>query len=121
MAEILLRMGEKRFYDDKAFPRGFAKSGNFTILEEELLINYGDTMINLESGKLEPLNSEEKHFLKALKDPKKANTKLETTWLKYIRLARARKQFYTLSSKKPPTSQSLVELTDDNTISYYED
>ncbi len=41
MSDIEFRMGEKRFYDDKAFPRGFAKSGNFTLLEEELLIYYG--------------------------------------------------------------------------------
>jgi hypothetical protein len=49
MAEIEIRMGEKRFYDNKAFPRGFAKSGNFTILEEELLIYYGDTLAGLEA------------------------------------------------------------------------
>jgi len=122
MTEIQLRMGEKRFYDDKAFPRGFAKSGNFTILEEELLIYYGDTMVNLESGELKPENSEEKHFLKVLKDPKKANTKLETTWLKYIKLARARKQFHTLNSKKnTSTNRSLAEMTDDYTNSDYED
>jgi uncharacterized protein YifE (UPF0438 family) len=121
MAEILMRMGEKRFYDDKAFPRGFAKSGNFTILEEELLTYYGDTMAGLESGKLEPENQEERHFLKAIKDPKKAKTKLETTWLKYIRYARGRKQFHTLSSKKPSTSQSLIELSEDSADSVYED
>ncbi|WCE32199.1 DUF413 domain-containing protein [Vibrio sp. SCSIO 43137] len=118
MAEILLRMGEKRFYDDKAFPRGFAKSGNFTILEEELLIYYGDTMDGLETGRLEPENAEEKHFLKALKDPKKANTKLETTWLKYIKYARGRKHFHTLSSKKPSVSQSLIDLTEESSSDF---
>ncbi|WP_299694396.1 DUF413 domain-containing protein [uncultured Vibrio sp.] len=121
MAEILMRMGEKRFYDGKAFPRGFAKSGNFTILEEELLTYYGDTMAGLESGELDAENAEEKHFLKALKDPKKANTKLETTWLKYIKLARGRKVFHTLSSKKPTISQSLVELTEESSTTEYED
>ena len=121
MAEILLRMGDKRFYDDKAFPRGFAKSGNFTILEEELLIFYGETMAGLESGELEPENQEERHFLKALKDPKKANTKLETIWLKYIKYSRGRKSFHTLSSKKPSTSQSLVDLPDHSSDSVYED
>ncbi len=121
MAEILLRMGEKRFYDDKAFPRGFAKSGNFTLIEEELLIYYGDTMAALESGRLAPENQEEKHFLKTLKDPKKAHTKLETTWLKYIKYARGRKQFHTLNSKKSSINHSLIELTDDDTCDTYED
>lgn len=109
VAETLIRLGEKRFYDDKAFPRGFAKSGNFTILEDELLMYYGDTLSGLETGRLEPMNQEEKHFLKALKDPKKANTKLETTWLKYIKHSRTRKCFYTFNSKKISTNHSAFE------------
>ncbi|PWI32513.1 hypothetical protein DI392_15815 [Vibrio albus] len=120
MAEIEIRMGEKRFYDNKAFPRGFAKSGNFTILEEELLIYYGDTLAGLEAGILEAESKEEKHFLKVLEDHGKAQTKLEKAWLKYIKYARGRKQFHTLNSKKSTTSQSLVELEDEpNTL--YED
>lgn len=114
MLQTQIRAGLKRFYDDKAFPRGFAKSGNFTIMEEELLINYGDTLYGLEQGNIEPENSEEKHFLKALKDPKKANSKLETTWLKYIKYSRGRKNFYTLSSKKPTLSQSLIDLPEES-------
>ncbi|USD67594.1 DUF413 domain-containing protein [Vibrio sp. SCSIO 43136] len=115
MADYQLRMGERRFYDDKAFPRGFAKSGNFTLVEEELLIYYGQTMLALEQGSLLPENAEEKHFLKALKDPKKANSKLETVWLKYIKFARGRKQFHTLNSKKSSASNNSnwVDSSDD--------
>ncbi|PJC87092.1 hypothetical protein CSW98_04075 [Vibrio sp. HA2012] len=119
-AEIELRMGEKRFYDNKAFPRGFAKSGNFTIMEEELLIYYGDTMSGLEAGTLQPENKEEEHFVKVLEDHGKAKTKLEKVWLKYVKFARGRKQFHTLNSKKPSASQSLVELEDEPS-SLYED
>ncbi len=123
MSEIEFRMGEKRFYDDKAFPRGFAKSGNFTLLEEELLIYYGDTMLGLESGKLLPENGEEEHFMEVLADPEKAASKLEKAWLKYIKHARGRKHFHTLNSRKSSVEQSLVELddSDDNIDTFADD
>lgn len=97
MSETQFRYGKKRFYDNKKFPRGFAKSGDFTLAEEELLIQFGDTLIGLESGELVPQSSEEQHFIDMLQDPTLANSKLERTWLKYIRLARSRKRFHTLN------------------------
>ncbi|WP_413111822.1 DUF413 domain-containing protein [Thaumasiovibrio sp. DFM-14] len=101
-----MRMGEGRFCDNKAFPRGFAKSGDFTLVEADLLTHYGQTMLALELGNLEPENAEENHFLQTLIDHKNANTKLEKVWLKYIELSRGRKQFHTLNSKKIPAKGS---------------
>ncbi|MDV7103810.1 DUF413 domain-containing protein [Vibrio sp. TH_r3] len=98
MIETKIRIGEKRFNDNKVFPRGFGKSGDFTLEEDFLLTTYGQTLLALESGDIKPLNAEEKHFLKVIKNPVKAKTKLERTWLKYIRLARNRRNFYTLTS-----------------------
>ena len=121
MADILVRMGEKPFYDNKAFHRGFAKSGNFTIVEEELLIHYGHTLEGLESGNLQPESSDEQSFLSVLTAPETAQSKLEKVWLKYIKLARGRKTFHTLNTKKPVASQSLVELSDDPSDSVFED
>ncbi|WP_087026606.1 DUF413 domain-containing protein [Thaumasiovibrio subtropicus] len=100
MEEIQFRMGNRRFYDDKAFPRGFAKSGNFTRQEEELLVAYGGTMSDLESGRIAPENDDEYHFLFVLHDPSKAKSKLEKVWLKYVKLARERKPYYTLNVKR---------------------
>jgi uncharacterized protein YifE (UPF0438 family) len=99
MTEIQFRHGKKRFFDIVKFPRGFAKSGDFTLLEEEILITYGETMLALESGDIVAENADEKHFVKVLKHPGKAKTKLEHVWLKYIRLARGRKSFHTLNSR----------------------
>ncbi|MGF1754095.1 DUF413 domain-containing protein [Vibrio makurazakiensis] len=100
MSETEFRHGKKRFYDAKKFPRGFAKSGDFTLVDEEILTLFGDTMLGLETGELLPENSEEKHFLKVLSYPHKAKTKLERVWLKYIQLARGRKRFHTLNGGK---------------------
>jgi|GEM_PF-141290 len=104
MAEALFRHGKKRFYDNVKFPRGFAKSGDFTLLEEDLLVTYGDTMLSLEQGLLRPDNAEEKHFLKVLSQPNKAKSRLEQVWLKYIRLARGRRRFHTLNGRTKHTS-----------------
>jgi len=97
MSEVEFRFGKRRFYDNEKFPRGFAKSGDFTLAEEELLTLYGDTMSGLERGELDPINSEEKHFLKTLSQPNKAKSKLERVWLKYTQLSRGRKRFHSLS------------------------
>ncbi|WP_070968983.1 DUF413 domain-containing protein [Vibrio sonorensis] len=106
MSDIQFRPGKKRFYDNTKFPRGFAKSGDFTLSEEEILIFYGDTMVALENGEIHAENSEEKHFLKVLDNPGKAKTKLERTWLKYTQLARGRKRFHTLNGRSKPDSVS---------------
>ena len=45
MSETEFRHGKKRFYDTIKFPRGFAKSGNFTLSEEEILTLFGDTCL----------------------------------------------------------------------------
>ncbi|ELB2168444.1 DUF413 domain-containing protein [Vibrio parahaemolyticus] len=102
MSDTEFRHGKKRFYDNVKFPRGFAKSGDFTLSEEEILTIYGDTMLGLESGELTPENSEEKHFVKVLENPGKAKTKTERTWLKYTQLARGRKRFHTLNGRNKP-------------------
>ncbi|MDA0149009.1 MULTISPECIES: DUF413 domain-containing protein [Vibrio] len=110
MSDTEFRHGKKRFYDNTKFPRGFAKSGDFTLAEEELLTLYGDTMLGLETGELSPTNSEEKHFVKVIENPGKAKTKLERTWLKYVQLARGRKRFHTLNGRnKPETSDDYSE------------
>lgn len=108
-----IRMGNKLFRDSKAFPRGFAKSGHFTIAEAELLTHYGDTLIQLESGKLIAEGEQEQHFLEVLEDNSKANTKLEKTWLKYIKHARGRASFHTLYSSKPSEKESLVDIEEE--------
>lgn len=99
MIESEIRYGERRFFDNKAFPRGFGKSGNFTLAEDDILSVYGQTLLALELGDISPANAEEKHFLKVLRNPGKAKSKIEQTWLKYIKLARGRKEFHTLNSR----------------------
>ncbi|RKF20195.1 DUF413 domain-containing protein [Alginatibacterium sediminis] len=107
------RSGSKRFYDDRKFPKGFSKSGCFTLNEAELLSLYGDTMLSLENGSLSPENADEKHFLKVLKNPSKASSAIEHLWLKYTKLARGRRNFHTLNSYKKSPANDAVNDEDD--------
>ncbi len=117
-----IRLGERRFFDNKAFPRGFGKSGNFTVAEDDILSSYGQTLFALELGELFPINAEERHFLKALRNPGKAKSKIEQTWLKYIKIARGRKVFHTLNSKRKhsePFSNDLVEADSEELVEFF--
>ncbi|GLQ73110.1 hypothetical protein CW749_22085 [Vibrio sp. vnigr-6D03] len=116
MSDIEVRVGQKRFFDNKKFPRGFGKSGDFTLMECDLLTTYGDTLNALQHGELEPENSEEKHFLKVLENPGKAKTKLENVWLKYHKIAYGRRTFHTLHTigkQVEEESEELITIDDE--------
>ncbi|NVK54858.1 MAG: DUF413 domain-containing protein [Alteromonadaceae bacterium] len=93
-----IRLPQKQFIDRQHFPYGFRKSGDFSITEADILSGYGKTLAALESGELVPENAEEQRFIEVLKGETPASSTLEKAWLKYIKLARNRKQFYTLHS-----------------------
>jgi len=98
MSEESFRFGRRCFIDNINFPRGFRKSGDFTLAESELLSLYGDTLLSLESGELEPDTSEEKRFVGIINQSHKARTKLEQVWFKYVKLTREPRKFHSLNS-----------------------
>ncbi|WP_101757864.1 DUF413 domain-containing protein [Oceanicoccus sp. KOV_DT_Chl] len=71
------------FYNDAKFPRGFKKSGEFTIGESDLLHKYGQAMQALHNGSRKPVTDDEKNFVAACKGSKEAESPLEKVWLKY--------------------------------------
>lgn len=72
------------FYDDTNFPRGFGKSGEFTILESELLHKYGRTLQAIAEGTHTPSTPEEERFLKVCCSKVKPISSLEKVWMKYL-------------------------------------
>ncbi|WP_163933678.1 DUF413 domain-containing protein [Paraferrimonas sp. SM1919] len=109
MLNTEIRLGSKRFFDDKNFPRGFAKSGDFTLKEHDILTDYGDTLQNLMAGNLQPENNEEANFLKVCDKPAKAKSAIERAWVKYNKLVHNGKKFYSLNGKSRATSTSYDE------------
>lgn len=83
MINIELRTGEKTFFDDLHFPRGFNRSGEFTINESKLLNDYGHTMKRLAEGVLEPINEAEKRFIRCVSGEQEPTTLAEKTWCRY--------------------------------------
>ena len=108
-----IRVPAKQFIDRQHFPYGFRKSGDFSIPEADVLSAYGKTLAGLESGELSPENAEEQHFIAVLKGEQQASSLLEKAWLKYIKLARNRKQFYTLHRSASNQSDYDEDYSDD--------
>lgn len=116
MTPTSIRQGATRFYDNLKFSRGFAKSGDFTLAEEEILTFYGKTLLGLETGELQAINEEEKRLVKVAHFEVEPESKIEKTWLKYINLARGRKTFHTLNGRNKPeaSEDDIVETLEDD-------
>lgn len=52
-----------RFFDNKHYPRGFSRHGDFTIKEAQLLERHGYAFNELDLGKREPATEDEKQFV----------------------------------------------------------
>jgi len=74
---------KKPFNDFKNYPYGFARSGDFSIRESELLAKHGSLVSALLSGELEPQSNEEQSLLQVARGEKAAESPLEKAWNKY--------------------------------------
>lgn len=99
MAESFI--SPRRFIDNKNYPRGLSRHGDYTIKEAQLLEKYGNAFLELESGKRTPETDEEKQFIEVCKGNQPASTELEKVWMKYVQKTRQPKRFHTLSGGKP--------------------
>lgn len=86
----------QKFYDDLHFPRGFSRSGKFSIQESELLTQIGKRLFDLEQGTAEPENQVEESFVLRCKLGGEGETKIEKLWQKY-KESKKPKSFHTLN------------------------
>ncbi|MDO4697278.1 MAG: DUF413 domain-containing protein [Pasteurellaceae bacterium] len=87
----------RRFFDDKNYPRGFSRHGDYTIRESQTLEQFGQACLALETGERKPKTAEEKQFVAVMKGEVAADTFLEKVWIKYRTLTSRTKRIYTLS------------------------
>lgn len=52
-----------RFFDNKHYPRGFSRHGDFTIKEAQILERHGQAFNELDLGKREPATEAENYLL----------------------------------------------------------
>ena len=88
---------ERRFFDEKNYPRGFSSHGDYTIKESQALEQYGQAFKALDSGERKPVTAEERAFVAFCKGERPAETFLEKTWDKYRSHISTTKRVYTLS------------------------
>ena len=86
----------RRFYDDKNYPRGINRSGDYSISEVQILEKHGVALLEIANGKREAVTDEEKQFKAVCDGERAAQTKIEKTWLKYQNKVLSPKQFHTL-------------------------
>jgi len=113
MTGLAIRLSSKPFIDRQKFPYGFKKSGDFSITEANVLTQYGKTLLELESGTLQPENEDEHHFVAFVNGQAEAINQIEKAWAKYVRLARGKKHFYTLHSSASNQSDYDDDYTED--------
>ncbi|AWH88827.1 DUF413 domain-containing protein [Limnobaculum parvum] len=90
-----------RFFDNKNYPRGFSRHGDFTIKEAQLLERLGYAFNELDLDKREPVTEEEKLFVAVCRGEREPVTESEKVWTKYLDRIRRPKRFHTLSGGKP--------------------
>lgn len=93
-------VANRRFFDDRNFPKGFARSGRFTLAEGTLLEKHGIAMQELELGSRQPANEEETRFLEVCKGEVEALSQFEKAWMKYKQRLSEKRKFHTVFGKK---------------------
>jgi len=88
----------KSFRDDKHFPHGFSRSGNFSRLEAELLTRGGKVASALACGELSPACETHSHLLEVCRGERDAETEFERVWLKYVNLSGKKRSVFSFAS-----------------------
>lgn len=102
----------KKFFDDRNFPRGFTRSGDFTRSQASILETLGLALKDLHEGHRAPATDEELHFVEVCQSKVPPTTDVERAWQAYLN-ALARKQIYfTASSAAVSDSDSAMDSDD---------
>lgn len=109
MIKTTIRKSNTPYYDDLNFPRGFSRSGEFTIAESTLLNDYGHTLKSLHDGVQMPDNEEEKRFVAVVNGIEEAVSNLEKTWTKYLKSVAPKTWHILNGSNKPQSSNDSSE------------
>ena len=73
----------RRFFDDKNYPRGFSRHGDYTIKESQVLEQYGQAFKALDSGERKPATKEKKNLLHFAVVNVHQKLSSKKTWNKY--------------------------------------
>lgn len=103
----------KAFYDDANFPRGFGRSGHFTLQEAEILEQCGVTLRSLYSKAQEPQNSFQLQFVQVMDGASAPTNAVEKAWAKYLKLTTCKTKFHTLFGRSKVQNDTSVAVSVD--------
>jgi uncharacterized protein YifE (UPF0438 family) len=101
-------VSQRLFYDDQNFPRGFGRSGNFTLLEASILEQHGSVLKSLHNKTLEPQNEHQTQFVSVLSGALEPSNPIEKAWLKYLKLTTCKTKFHTLFGRSKMSSPAPI-------------
>lgn len=102
---------EKKFFDEKNYPHGFSRSGDYTVRESKVLEDYGTRLSLLAAKDVTPETPAEEHFVAVIYDDQDPDSFIEKTWLKYQRLITEDKRVYILadSVSQISTNEDMID------------
>ncbi|CAH9051350.1 hypothetical protein PSECIP111951_00374 [Pseudoalteromonas holothuriae] len=100
----------RAFYDDANFPRGFSRSGHFTLLEAQVLEQHGVLLKSLYNKQSEPQNSFQLQFVNVMEQGMPSSNVIERTWTKYLKLTTCKNKFHTLFGRSRSVPDSYAPL-----------
>ena len=107
----------RKFYDDKNYPRGMSRSGDYSISEVTILEKYGFALAAIAANTREPQTAEEIQFKEVCQGTILPSTSIEKAWLKYQNKILTPKQFHTLFGRsKVDTNGADIESDPDDNI-----
>ncbi|BBN80591.1 hypothetical protein PA25_05760 [Pseudoalteromonas sp. A25] len=106
----------RAFYDDANFPRGFSRSGHFTLAEAQALEQHGVLLKSLYNKDCEPQNSFQLQFVNVMDGQLPPSNVVERAWAKYLKLTTCKSKFHTLfgRSRAVPDSYTPAYSADDD-------
>lgn len=106
------------FSDQKNYPYGFARSGDFSINESRALSQFGALIAALVDGHLQPETDEDHGYLQAAHGQKEPENIVERAWLKYQKRINRPKAGSIYGSKKAALEDTEEdEISDDSDMS----
>lgn len=88
----------RRFFDDKNYPRGFSRHGDYTIKESQVLEQYGQAFKrSIRFRRAQAGDKRDKEFVAFCRGERAPETFFEKTWNKYRTRINTTKRVYTLS------------------------
>lgn len=104
----------RKYYDDKNFPHGFRRSGDFTRAQADVLEAKGVTLKALHEGQQPPKTEEERNFVLLCQGNREAVTLIEKAWRAYLNALSRKQVYFTASSAAISDADAADEPVEDD-------